>query len=93
MTINRHIMREFGINEYDITFIQKKSNDFQSVKVFDKMTRDKLNRIASAPHFDLIEMIEAQKVFISTLRSDRVKRNKELLKVLENMRDMLCKVN
>jgi len=87
MIVNRKIMQDAGISEKDIQFIQMKTRGFKDVKVFDRMNTSNRGYIASSPHFDLLEMIEAQKVFITKVRSIAVARNKEVLKILEKMRD------
>jgi len=85
--VNRYTMRKHGVTELDIVMLQKKSMQFDSVTVFDKMVTTDRGYLSATPHFNLDEMIEAQKVFIAEVRASSVARNKELLKVLEDMRE------
>ena len=87
LIVNRVSMQNAGIAENNIQFIQKKAHEYKGVYVFDKMHTSKRGYLASAPHFDLNDMIEAQKVFIGKIRYDAVPRNEEILKMLEDMRD------
>ena len=89
MLVNKFIMQDCGISDKDILFIRQKAIVYKSVKCFDKHVLSPRNHILSIVHFDLLVMIEAQKEVIKTIRADAVPRNKEVLGLLEKMRDEL----
>jgi hypothetical protein len=86
LLINKFTMRDYGICDKDIAFIQYKAKGYRRINCDDKQVISPRGHILSMPHFDLDEMIEAQKNIIETIRVDAVPRNKQVLGLLEGMR-------
>ena len=85
MILNRYILRDYIDNERIILRILAKATNFRITK--DKMTRDIRNHLVSAPHFDINDWIEKQSKWTDNVRADWVVSNKNLLNLVEDIRD------
>lgn len=87
MILNRYILREFIDNEHTISRIVVKATNFRITT--EKMLPNKLDRLSFTHVFDSDKWIEKQTEWIKTVRADWVEHNKNMLKMVEDIRDKL----
>ena len=87
MLLNRYILRDYIDNEHTISRIVVKASNFRITT--EKMLPNKLGRLSFTHTFDADKWIEKQTEWIKTVRADWVEHNKNMLKMVEDIRDKL----
>ena len=88
MVANRYDMMDFGISKEDIEYILLKARRY-ATKRTDKMCLCPDNSLRLITHFDLDQFIESQTETVNTIRKDRLRRNKKVLKMVTMLREFL----